>query len=199
MIVSGNTIMKRRGSRALFPHDHLLRPIVYLIPNFILPNHLTVLRMILVPVVLYFLLIENFTVGIPLFIATALTDMIDGSLARIRKQITDWGTFFDPVADKMLIGSVVVLIMIRYINPLIAVGMLVVEAMLLVGGWYRRQKGKAGKANIWGKWKMMIQSMGVILVMVAVSTDIDLILNISEGTLILGILFAIVSLLTYSL
>lgn len=191
--------MNNRDPRKLFPHDHLLKPITFLIPEAVHPNHVTVFRMILIPIVLWLLFVENWAIGIPLFIFAAFTDALDGTLARLRKRITDWGTFYDPVADKMLVGSVMLLIVIQYVNPIIAVALIAVEVMIIVGGWYRRRKKGLVSANVWGKVKMFLEVIGVTLLLFSVWFGADLFVDISQGTLVLAIIFAIASLLTYSL
>ena len=82
-----------------------------------LPNKLTVLRLFLVPGVMVFILFPTLTGNNPvvqalvcaiLFILTAVTDFIDGKIARKYNLITDFGKFMDPVADKfMVIGTLV--------------------------------------------------------------------------------------------
>lgn len=191
--------MVRRDPEKLFPHDYLIKPFLGLIPDRLRPYHITVFRMLMTPVVLWFLYFEQYSIGVPLFLFAALTDAMDGSLARLRKQITDWGTFYDPVADKMLIGSVILLIVIQHVNPLLAVALILVELMIIVGGWYRRQRGKIHSANIWGKVKMVLEVCGVLFLLIALWGGVDLFVDLSQGTLVLAILFAVVSLLTYSL
>lgn len=191
--------MHKRDPEQLFPHDKLIRPFIALIPRAVSPNHVTILRMVLTPIVLYTLYIQNYRIGVPLFIFTAATDAIDGSLARIRKQITAWGTFYDPIADKILIGSVVILILLQHVNPLIAFGVISVEILMLAGGWYKRRRGVEVTANIWGKIKMLLEFSGVLFLLIALWEGIDLFIDLSEGTLILAIVFAVVALLTYSL
>jgi len=155
--------------------------------------------MCLIPIVLAFLFYENYAIGVPLFLFTAFTDAIDGSVARIRKQITKWGTFYDPIADKALIGSVILLIVVKHVNPILAIAIISLEIMLIAGGWYERQHGKILSANIWGKIKMILQVIGVTSLLIALWSGADLFIDISNGTLILSVIFAIVSLLTYSL
>ncbi len=84
-----------------------------------LPNKLTMLRLCLVPVVMVLLLLPQslldwrivYGVGLVLFILTALTDMLDGKIARKYNLITDFGKFMDPVADKfMVIGTLMALL-----------------------------------------------------------------------------------------
>lgn len=170
-----------------------------MLPHAVTPNHITIFRMIATPVVLLFLFFEQWEIGIPLFILTAFTDALDGSTARIRNQITEWGTFYDPVADKMFIGSVVLLIVIQHVNPILAIALITVELMIIAGGWYKRQKGRVQTANIWGKVKMFLEVSGVLWLLVALWLGVDLFVDFSNGSLVLALIFAIVSLLTYSL
>ncbi|MBT4856813.1 CDP-alcohol phosphatidyltransferase family protein [Candidatus Uhrbacteria bacterium] len=191
--------MHKRDPEQLFPHDKLIRPFLAVIPRAVHPNHVTILRMILTPVVLYFLFKQNYNIGVPLFVVTAMTDALDGTLARVRKQITRWGTFYDPIADKMLIGSVIILILLQHVNPLIAFSVIGVEILMMAGGWYQRRRGIVVTANIWGKVKMILEFTGVLLLLISLWLGVDLFVELSEGTLILAIIFAVIALLTYSL
>ncbi len=74
-----------------------------------LPNKLTVLRMILVPVFMAVLLLWNRWVALGIFIVASLTDFIDGKIARSRNLVTDFGKFMDPLADKLLVISAMVI------------------------------------------------------------------------------------------
>ena len=69
------------------------------------PNKLTVMRMILVPVFMVTLLCWNRYVALAIFIIASLTDMLDGYLARKNNQITNFGKFMDPLADKLLLTA----------------------------------------------------------------------------------------------
>ncbi len=182
-----------------FPHDRLFEyTILKLVPRFIKPNHLTVLRIILIPFVVYFFWTENWAWALPLFLFAALTDAMDGSLARTRKQITLWGTLADPVADKLLIGSAVVIFVAREIHPLFAVVMILIELLIVVGALYRKRRGLYASANNYGKIKMLLQVIGVSLLIVAKLAGVSLVVPFATATFALAIAFAIVSLLTYS-
>ncbi len=191
--------MKKRDPEKLYPHDFLMKPIVALVPDFLTPNHFTILRIFLTLPVLLLLFWQKYSWGVPLFLFAAFTDTIDGSLARWRKQVTDWGAFYDPVADKILIGSVLLLILFRYINPYIAWAVIFLEIMMIIGGWYHRRRGDVVHANVWGKIKMLLQFFGILFLLLAVWAGLDLFVDISEGTLVLAVVFAIIALLTYSL
>ncbi len=192
--------MFQRDPHKLFPHDHLLKyTILPLIPNAVTPNAVTVLRFILTPFVLWFLSVENYAIGVPLFLFTAFTDALDGTLARVRNKITHWGTFYDPVADKILIGAVVLLIVAKYINLAFALVILGIELLIIIGGYWHRSRGHYTSANVFGKTKMFLQVLGVMFLLLAAWSGMSLFLPLSVATLSLAIAFAVVSLFTYGL
>ena len=89
-----------------------------------LPNKLTVLRLCLVPVIVIVLLlpvnIATNIIGAFIFLATALTDMLDGKIARQKGLVTDFGKFLDPLADKFMVIAAMMCIMYRsHSEPLI--------------------------------------------------------------------------------
>jgi len=189
-----------RDPKKLFPHDHLLRyTIVPLIPAWITPNMITVFRLVCTPAVLWFLYVGNYTVGLPLFIFLAITDALDGTLARLRHQITQWGTFYDPVADKVLIGSVILVIVIKHINVTFGLFIVAIELLIILGGVFRRRAGKMNGANVFGKTKMLLQVIGVSFLLVALWSGQDLFVDVSVATLALATVFAVISLFTYGL
>lgn len=80
-----------------------------------LPNKLTVLRMVMVPIIVVVMMVSDAIwadiVGVVLFIAASLTDMLDGKIARKHNLVTDFGKFMDPLADKfMVIGAMMVIL-----------------------------------------------------------------------------------------
>jgi len=184
----------------LYWHDHLLaKTILRFIPRDVRPNHITILRVILTPFVLYFLWRHDWAVVVPLFLFAALTDAIDGSLARTRKQITLWGTVADPAADKLLIGSVVFLFVAKEISMEFATIILVIELLIILTGAVRRRRGEYVSANWYGKMKMVFQVVGVTALLIAKWSGVDLFVPFSIGTFSIGIVFAVISLLTYGL
>jgi CDP-diacylglycerol--glycerol-3-phosphate 3-phosphatidyltransferase len=163
----------------LYPSDRLFAATIDpFVPRGVKPNHLTVLRMLL----------------IPLFLFAALTDWFDGSLARVRRQVTEWGIIYDPLVDKLLIGSVLFVIVLDHINFTLGVALLVVEAFMIAAGWYRNMtSGRIEPANIWGKVKMVAEVCGIMLLLMALWLKMNLLVDLSTGTLGLALTFAIVS------
>jgi CDP-diacylglycerol--glycerol-3-phosphate 3-phosphatidyltransferase len=192
--------MAERDPAKLFPHDHVMRyTFVALVPPFVTPNMITMFRVVMTPVVLWLLYIGNFEVGVPLFLFLAFTDALDGSVARIRKQITKWGSFYDPLADKILIGSVVLLVVVQHVNLFFGLLIVILEALLMTGGIVRSKRGHKVSANVYGKTKMVLQVLGVTMLLIALWAGFDLFIPISVGTLSLAIVFAVISLFTYGI
>lgn len=172
----------------------ILRPI----PHDVRPNHLTILRGLLIPLVLYYLWHEAWDIVVPLFLFAAFTDVLDGSLARSRKQITMWGTVADPIVDKLLIGTVVILFVAKEVNVAFAAIIIGIELLTGLSALFRRRHGAAVvSANWYGKIKMLLQVVGVTALLIARWSGLELIVPFSIGTLSVAIVFAVISLYTY--
>lgn len=178
--------------------DYILNATVLkLIPRSVKPNHVTVFRFIATPFVVVLIALQHYAWGIPVFIFVAFTDAIDGAMARMRGQITRWGTIYDPIADKLLVGSLIVVVVFKEINIFVGIALLVLEAVFIATGAYRLHKGIVTPANIWGKIKMLLQVIGLTLLLVAGASHMDTFLHISIGSFVLAMIFALVSLVTY--
>lgn len=140
-----------------------------------LPNKLTLFRIILVPimVIISFFNIPGSFLGISttmwileiIFIIASITDKLDGHLARKNNQITNFGKFLDPIADKILV--VATMIMFVEFGKLPAwIPIIVIFREFAVSG-YRliavQSEGKVVAANIWGKTKTVTQMIAIIL------------------------------------
>lgn len=82
-----------------------------------LPNKLTVLRMIMVPIFVVVLMVSDALwagiVGVVLFIGASLTDMLDGKIARKHNLVTDFGKFLDPLADKFMVIAALLVVLYK--------------------------------------------------------------------------------------
>ena len=140
-----------------------------------LPNKLTLFRIILVPimVIIPFLKIEKEIVGIPLtyliidiiFVIASLTDKLDGYLARKNNQVTTFGKFLDPLADKILVlTAMIMLVEMQKLPAWIPV--IVLAREFIVSGYRLVSVEKGGKviaASKWGKLKTVTQMFAIIL------------------------------------
>ena len=147
-----------------------------------LPNLLTLFRIFLVPLLVAALVQQNFTVhwgnrllvandffALIVFLAAALTDLLDGYLARRWKQVTTVGTLLDPVADKLLISAALIsLVEIRLLPGWLVI--LIISREFAVSGLrsIAAAEGYPIKAGELGKSKMMFQVVGVALVMLSI-------------------------------
>lgn len=140
-----------------------------------LANKLTIFRMILVPimVIIPFLGINSEILGIPLtyiiidmiFIIASITDKLDGYIARSRNQVTTFGKFLDPIADKILVLAA--MIMLVEFGKLPAWIPIIVLAREFIVSGYRliavEKGGKVVAASVWGKLKTVTQMIAIIL------------------------------------
>lgn len=182
-----------------YPTDRFLAKLFLpLIPLWVRPNHLTSLRFIATPFVLYLLWQGNFKWGLPLFILTAFTDALDGAMARVRKQITVWGTIYDPVADKILVGGAV-LILIFKIYPWLALAVVVLELLTFCGGLYLKLKGRLSPANTWGKIKMVLQVVAVGFFLLGMLAGGTILFTVSFWIFVLSLLFSVVNIFSRGL
>ncbi|MEK9152116.1 MAG: hypothetical protein AAB692_02005, partial [Patescibacteria group bacterium] len=73
------------------------------------------------------------------------------------------------------------------------VALIAVEAAMLVGGWYRKVHGRIEMAEGWGKLKMLTEVVAVLILLIALWSHVDLLVDISNGTLALALVFAMLS------
>jgi cardiolipin synthase len=187
-------------AKKLVWYDKILAvTVLKLFPQKVLPNYITVFRFITTPIVAVLMLYEHYLIGLIAFLIVAFTDAIDGAMARTRNQITEWGKVYDPLADKILIGSMVFIIVLRYIDFWTAIVIIVLEFIIITTAWIRKREGGEVQANIWGKIKMCLQVSGVVILLMAIVFNWQALLPLASGVLYLAIAFAIVSLLTYGI
>lgn len=144
------------------------------------PNKLTIARMILVPIIVIISMINipGMVYQIPvgyliidiLFIIASITDKIDGTLARKNNQVTTFGKFLDPIADKILVISALIILVERQTLPA-WIPIIIIFREFAVSG-YRMiavEKGKVIAANKWGKLKTVTQMIAIILALIDVN------------------------------
>jgi len=159
-----------------------------------LPNSVTFLRIIFIPLLVYYLLSPQIPHGniiaVVIFAAVAATDALDGYLARKLKQETVIGKFMDPLADKILvISALLCLVEIRWVSS-IPVIIIIVRDMAVIG--LRLAASSSGNiiaADTLGKYKAALLDIAVAM----------LILNLPYGNLVLwlGVFLAVVSGIEY--
>ena len=135
-----------------------------------LPNKLTVARIIMTPLFMAAMLIEfphHYLVAVLLFAVAALTDLLDGKIARARGIVTNFGKFLDPLADKMLTTSAFIAFLAKGFGTGIAWVLFIVlfrefmiASLRLVA--VSSETKKVIPANIWGKIKTVTQMVAII-------------------------------------
>lgn len=184
----------------VYPHDRLLNVIlIRFLPSKLHPNHVTWLRFFLIPFVLWQVIAEQWNIAVPLFLFAAFTDALDGSMARIRRQITMWGTVADPTADKLLIGSVAIVFVAREISPWFAAIIVALEILIVFFNVARRAKQGIVSANWAGKTKMLCQVAGVAFLLIDRLLHTPVLTPYAMGILAVSMILAVISLFTYSL
>ena len=140
-----------------------------------LANKLTIFRIILVPimVIIPFFAIEGSFLGIPMtlwlmnlvFIIASITDKLDGYIARSRNQVTTFGKFLDPLADKILVLTAMILLV--EMNRLPGwIPIIVLAREFIISGYRLVAVEKGGTviaASVWGKVKTVTQMVAIIL------------------------------------
>ena len=137
-------------------------------PN--LPNTLTSLRILLVPVLVVALLDETANgdlLAAIVFAVASLTDAVDGYIARARDSITTFGKLMDPIADKLLIiAALVALVSLDRLAAWVAMVIIAREVTVTITRMHAQQHGVVIAANWWGKSKTIVQVAAIFCVIV---------------------------------
>lgn len=146
-----------------------------------LPNKLTVIRILLVPVIVIipFLNIKGELFGIEtefliinlIFILASITDKLDGYIARSRNLVTNFGKFLDPIADKILVLAAMLILVEKQLLPawipiIILTREFVVSAYRLIAV---EQGGRVIPASNWGKLKTVTQMIAIVLAFININ------------------------------
>ena len=134
------------------------------------PNKLTIIRILLVPFFMAFALAGGTVWNIAalvIFAAASLTDYYDGKIARASGQITTFGKFMDPLADKMLTTAAFLVFMdIDLISPWVVIIILLREFAVSGIRLAAAGTGEVIAASMWGKAKTVSQMVAIILAFV---------------------------------
>ena len=167
--------------------------------NMNLPNKLTLLRIVMIPVFVVLLLwgpkpVCNYVAAL-VFIAASLTDTADGYIARKYNLITTFGKFMDPLADKLLVCSAMIcLVDLGRIESWIVI--IIIAREFIISGFrlIAVEKGTVIAANYWGKVKTVTQMVMVILMVANLGGVFNTIAQIVKW---LALAMTVISLCTY--
>ena len=164
------------------------------------PNCLTLLRILMVPVFVVFMLVDIFgaadqyIAGV-IFILASITDTLDGYLARKNNQITVFGKFMDPLADKLLVCSAMIcLVELRLLPSWIVI--IIVGREFIISGFrlIAAERGIVIAASYWGKFKTGSQMIMVILLVFHFGGFFDI---LEQIFIYLSVILTVISLVDY--
>ncbi len=164
-----------------------------------LPNRLTILRVLLIPFFVFFMLTDwwGYTgrlIALALFCAASFTDYLDGHIARKNNLVTNFGKFMDPLADKLLVCSALICFVELHELPAWIVIIIMAREFIISG--FRLVASDSGvviAANMWGKFKTVSQMIMTILIIL----DIEELWLVTEVFIYLALALTVISLEEY--
>lgn len=166
-----------------------------------LANKLTIIRILLVPVFMLFLMLEipfGDYIAAGIFILAALTDTLDGYIARSRNQITKFGKFMDPLADKLLVSAALIsLVEMGKISAWIVVIIIAREFAITGLRVLAASEGITIAANWWGKIKTITQIIAIVSLLLNNYPFSKLGFPFDKLAVILAVVFTIISGIDY--
>ena len=140
-------------------------------------NKLTLLRVVLVPVFMALLMMESVAckwAALGVFILASVTDALDGHIARSRNQITTFGKFVDPLADKILTTAAFLVFLgmgvYRPVSGTIALMVIMTREFMVAGvRLVAVGEGTVIAASMWGKLKTVMQMIAIIITIILIA------------------------------
>lgn len=166
-----------------------------------LPNKLTLLRVIMIPFFVFFMLAPYFEgygnyIAVAIFIIASFTDFLDGYLARRDNLVTNFGKFMDPLADKLLVcAALICLVQTGQLASWIVI--IIISREFIISGFrlIASDNGVVIAASYWGKFKTVFQMIMVILLIVNVQNPVYQI--ITTVVTYIALILTLVSLVDY--
>lgn len=170
-----------------------------------LPNKLTILRICMIPlfVLTFYLTVIpfNFIISAVIFVLASITDFLDGYIARKNNLVTDFGKFLDPIADKVLVSTALIILLVPPINVTILpwyssiMVALIIARELMISGFrlVAAGKGKVIAADKSGKIKTFITDIAITYILVVAQFNIFILNLIGVILLAISTLLTIIS------
>ena len=165
-----------------------------------LPNKITIFRVCMIPVFLIFMLGKGIPYGniiaALIFVIAALSDLLDGYLARKYNLVTNFGKFMDPLADKLLVSSALICFVALGTVPAWAVIIIIAREFIISGfRLIASDNGVVIAASWWGKLKTNVQM--VMSVMMIVNLDYNWMNVLEQIAIYLAVALTVISLIDY--
>ena len=162
-----------------------------------LPNKLTLARIAMTVLMVVFLLLTGPVwawLAAVMYAAASLTDMADGRIARSRHLITNFGKFMDPLADKILNYSVMIVLIPEGLIPPVALVVILFREFLVSGiRLSAAEQGRVVAANIWGKLKTLVQDVSLVAILILRALDLPMLVTAANGLMWLCVVLTVVS------
>ncbi len=152
-----------------------------------LPNYITIGRIVIVPLLVVVLLtpvaerwfgMSGYVLAIIIFLIAALSDIVDGRLARSRNQVSTLGKFLDPIADKLLISAALIVLVEKNLAPSWAVVVIIGREFIITGlRSVAATEGVIMQAQSLGKLKMLAQCVAVVSLLIAAANGLPPVSN----------------------
>ncbi len=156
-----------------------------------LPNYITLGRIVVVPLLVVVMLtptgetwfgFSSYALAIVIFLIAALTDIVDGQLARRRNQVSTLGKFLDPIADKLLISAALIVLVEKHLAPSWAVCVIIGREFIITGlRSVAASEGIVIQAQSLGKFKMWAQCVAIVALLVAAANGSVPVSNFGMG------------------
>lgn len=170
-----------------------------------LPNKLTVLRMIMVPIFVVFMLIPslggdaNKYIALALFCVASFTDYLDGHLARKHNLVTNFGKFMDPLADKLLVCSALICLCSKTMDERLDawIVLVIIAREFIISGFrlVASDNGIVIAASYWGKFKTVSHMTMIIMLILNIEHPIYQIAI--QVVVWIGLVLTVISLVDY--
>lgn len=162
-----------------------------------LPNKLTAARIGMTVLMVIFLLLRGpfwAWLAVLMYVAASLTDAADGRIARSRKLVTNLGKFMDPLADKILNYSVMILLVPEHLVPPVALVIILFREFLVSGiRQVAVEQGRVIAANIWGKLKTLVQDLSLVAILIFRALDVRYLETLSTALMWICVALTVIS------
>lgn len=165
-----------------------------------LPNKLTVLRVLMIPFFVVFMLMDivpgmDKWIALAIFVIASLTDLLDGKIARKYNLVTNFGKFMDPLADKLLVSSAMICLVEMGRLPAWIVIVIISREFIISG--FRLVASDSGiviAASYWGKFKTVFQMVMIIVMIMDLGPSFAMLETI---LIYVALILTVVSLIDY--
>jgi len=132
-----------------------------------IPNIITCSRLIIIPIFIFFMIKKDFTISATIFCIAGLSDLLDGYLARKWKVVSNFGKLADPLADKAIqISAVLLMVIFKFLNPAFLILLGIKEGLLIFGSYLLYKKKVIVHADWYGKLSTLLLNAAIFWILI---------------------------------